>query len=178
MLIFLTMIESPEARSKFEILYCMYRQIMFGAAVRILKNDHDSDDAVHDAFLKVLDILDDISNPESEQTRATLIVIARNTALNMQKKEKRNLCEPFEEEKHKDCTENIPETMENRQIIARAMHSLPEHYREILLLRYHMGCSANEISEILSISTENVKKRIQRARKALDDILQDTEVKQ
>ena len=60
MLFFLMMIDSDEERSKFEIIYNNYRNLMFFVAKNILNNDSDAEDAVHDAFLKIIKILENI----------------------------------------------------------------------------------------------------------------------
>lgn len=46
MLIFLQMIETPQEKSKFEILYQQYRNLMFSIARQILKNDQDAEDVI------------------------------------------------------------------------------------------------------------------------------------
>ena len=51
---------------------------------------------------------------------------------------------------------------------------MPESYRSVLLLKYDNGYSTAEIASMLNLTEENVKKRIQRARKKLEQIL-DTE---
>ena len=53
MMIYLQMIDSPEDRSKFEQIYMEYRSMMFHIANRILTNEQDAEDAVHEAFLKI-----------------------------------------------------------------------------------------------------------------------------
>lgn len=53
MLIYLQLIETPEDRSRFEQLYIAYRDLMFYIARKILGNNQDAEDAVHDAFVTV-----------------------------------------------------------------------------------------------------------------------------
>ena len=57
--------------------------------------------------------------------------------------------------------------------LENAISSLPPHYREPFLLREKDGLSYEEISEILHIRIGTVKSRINRARAALRDGLQD-----
>ena len=52
MLIYLQMIETPEDRSKFETLYEEYRDAMYAVAQKILRNNMDAEDALHQAFCK------------------------------------------------------------------------------------------------------------------------------
>ena len=48
--------------------------------------------------------------------------------------------------------------------LSRAIHSLPEHYREVILLRDIEEFSIDEIASVLSLTRESVKARIHRAR--------------
>ena len=50
MMIYLQMIDTPEDRSKFEFLYMEYRGLMFHVANKILHNEQDAEDTVHQAF--------------------------------------------------------------------------------------------------------------------------------
>ena len=52
--------------------------------------------------------------------------------------------------------------------LVKAIALLPGKYREVLLFKYAQGYSMDEIAMILSMSKENVKKIIQRARKKLE----------
>lgn len=70
MIIYLQMIESDEDKSKFEQLYIMYKGLMFHVAMKILKNEFDAEDAVHQAFLSLIENLKKISDVKCPKTRA------------------------------------------------------------------------------------------------------------
>lgn len=55
------------------------------------------------------------------------------------------------------------------------LNSLPFQYRDILYLRFNMGYSVDEIARLLDLSKDNVKKRIERARNKLKEIIDDHE---
>ena len=69
MIIYLQMIESDEDKSKFEQLYIMYKGLMFHVAMKILKNEFDAEDAVHQAFLSLIENLKKISDVKCPKTR-------------------------------------------------------------------------------------------------------------
>ncbi len=48
--------------------------------------------------------------------------------------------------------------------LCRAIQSLPEHYREVILLRDIEELSIDEIAAVLGLTRESVKARIHRAR--------------
>ena len=83
MLIYLQMIETEEDRQKFTDLYETYRGLMFYVANQILHNTDDAEDAVHQAFLSIIENLDKIAKVHCPQSRAYVIVIAENKAIDM-----------------------------------------------------------------------------------------------
>ena len=62
MIIYLMSIESQENQRKFVVLYEKYKYLMIKVAKDILKNEHEAEDAVHEAFFK-------IANKSKEPTR-------------------------------------------------------------------------------------------------------------
>lgn len=48
------MIETPENKDKFEQIYYKYRDLMYYVADQKLSNHHDSEDAVHKAFVLII----------------------------------------------------------------------------------------------------------------------------
>jgi RNA polymerase sigma factor (sigma-70 family) len=55
--------------------------------------------------------------------------------------------------------------------LSRAIQSLPEHYREVILLRDIEELSIDEIADLLSLTRETVKARIHRARLMIREYL-------
>lgn len=171
MLIYLAMIDSPEEKLKFELIYDRYKNLMFYTANSVLGDTRDSEDIVHDAFLKIIEILDKIDDPMSPQTRCLIVTITENKAIDLYRKRKSKAVVPFEE-----AYIGVPEPSAINQVeetdqLVKAIALLPGRYREILLLKYARGYSVEEIAVMLSMSKENVKKTMQRARKKLKDQL-------
>ena len=52
-----------------------------------------------------------------------------------------------------------------------AISKLPENYKQVFLLKFSHELTDNEISEILDIKPDNVRKRISRGREKLKNIL-------
>ena len=67
MLIYLQMLPDKETRSQFETLYLRYRFLMFRVARRVLSNDSDAEDAVHQAFLKLIGLMDKIEGTDDKK---------------------------------------------------------------------------------------------------------------
>lgn len=70
--------------------------------------------------------------------------------------------------RRKETGYNIMKYKDEGGRLVKAIALLPGKYREVLLFKYAQGYSMDEIAMILSMSKENVKKIIQRARKKLE----------
>ena len=97
MIIYLAMIDSPEGRHKFEFIYNRYKNLMFYTASKILGDTRDSEDTVHDAFLKIIEIIDDITDVECPQTKSLVVTITENKAIDLYRKRRKRKITPFEE---------------------------------------------------------------------------------
>ncbi len=96
MFLYLAMIDSDADKSKFEILYSEYKNLMYYTANRILHNSSDAEDVVHQAFLKVIEILDTISSPRCHKTRALLVTITEHKAIDLYREKQRRNVLPLE----------------------------------------------------------------------------------
>lgn len=61
LLVYLKMIDSEEDKSKFERIYCKYRGLLTYVARGIVGDVADAEDAVHQAFVSIIENLDKIS---------------------------------------------------------------------------------------------------------------------
>lgn len=167
MLIYLTMIDSPDDQAKFERVYNKYRYLMLHVANQILQNHHDAEDAVHQAFISIIENLDKISEVNSPKTRSYIVIITERKAIDLLRKIQKRQTLEFNED---ISGVEIPFEMDNP--IAATIAKLPSQYREVLLMRYHNGFSAKEIASILTMSDSGVRKLIARAKKALQELLE------
>lgn len=160
MLIYLAMIDSPDDQAKFERVYNKYRYLMLHVANKILQNHHDAEDAVHQAFIAVIENLEKIIEVDSPKTRSYLVIITERKAIDLMRYNNRRQTLELNED---IAGVEIPFEMDNP--VATAIAKLPAHYREVLLLRFNNGFTTREIASILSISDSGVRKMIVRAKK-------------
>lgn len=167
MLIYLAMIDSPDDQAKFERVYNKYRYLMLHVANKILQNHHDAEDAVHQAFIAVIENLEKKIEVDSPKTRSYLVIITERKAIDLMRYNNRRQTLELNED---IAGVEIPFEMDNP--VATAIAKLPAHYREVLLLRFNNGFTTREIASILSISNSGVRKMIVRAKKALQELLE------
>lgn len=162
MLVYLQMIETPEDRTKFELLYLEYKGLMYHVAFGILNNEFDAEDAVHQAFVKVAENIQKVDEPVCVKTKSYLVTIVENISINVWSYKSRHKEVSFD-----DNTVGLQVEYRGPDGLALCMSKLPPRYREVLTLKYHHGFTNKEIARMLSISYDNVRKLEQRARDSL-----------
>jgi len=163
----LASLANPEDRERLEQLYLDYRRLMKYAAFQILGEDAAAEDAVHDAFLRLMDHVDRIDPANVHQTRAFLAVIAKNAARDRLKMEGRR--RSAEERLGQSLNTKPPSDQGDLDAweLLQEIRALPEEYRELLMLKINTDFSDEELAKILGLSTYALRKRLQRAREAL-----------
>ena len=176
MLIYLSLLDSEEEISKFELIYNTYKKQMYYTANNILKDSHLAEDAVHNAFLRIINNLEKIEDINSHKTKGLIVIIVKNVSIDIYRKNK----------KERDNTIFIDDLdyingydeINKNDIgdLEIAISKLPENYKQVFLLKFSHELTDNEISEILDIKPDNVRKRISRGREKLKNILKKMEV--
>ena len=150
-----------------------------GAARRLarwlMRNEHDAEDVVQEASLRALRYFRTFTGGNG---RAWFLRIVRNTCVGWHSHGAQAPTEPFDEELHSSLRPTSdPETLfihsADIALIERTMCSLPEHYREVLVLREVENLSYRELADVMDIPVGTVMSRLSRARQALHDALHD-----
>lgn len=158
-MIFLMMIDTPEDKRKFVILYEKYRYLMQKVAMDILNDCFSAEDAVHNAFINLMKHMDRIGEPESLQTRRYLITIVKNSAIDIYRKKNIHREVYIDELREEDMPISYMETdLENE--ILDILKNLPVKYRDIFLLKYSAHLENREIAELCGIQENTVRQRI------------------
>lgn len=173
----LSMIDTEEDKITFEDLYHTYKGKMFSLANSILKNHHNAEEAVSNAFFTAAKNFSTISSLTAVQQGAYLKITVRNAAIDIYRKEKNQNASPIEEiENFGDVSDDVSDEVlseMNYNSVVEAIRSLPENYAEPLYLYHVRDMSVKDIAASLCTSEETVKKRLQRARQKLRTILEE-----
>lgn len=158
---YLLLVENDEDESKIELIYNTYKNIMYNRAFDILKKKELAEDAVHNAFLRILKNIEKINPENFHKTRSFVVVIVENVAKTMYKREKRII--NFENiELQADISyDDTLEKLELSEILAEKVEKLSDKHREVLMLKYIYELDNKEIAKSLNISESTVRKRIQ-----------------
>jgi len=175
MLFFDIVIDDDNVRKKIEQIYNLYKKLLFYTAYSILKDYHEAEDVVHMAIIKICNHLDKIEEIECNKTKAFLVILVRNIAINVYNKKRR--ITDIDMERLTDLEdENInPEEymlkVENAEWIARKLASINPEYADVLVFRYTYQFTIEEIAYLLNTTEGNVRVKIHRARKVLHEIM-------
>ena len=151
-----------EARAQ-ENLYRHYAPKMLALCKRYARSNEEAEDILQEGFIKVFTKLDDFRNEGSLEGWIRRIMI--NTALNFHKRKSPSYQdlnpELFELSRVEESTSvEILSAEELETVIAQ----IPSPYKTVFHLNAILGYTHKEIGEMLNISTNTSKSRLNRAR--------------
>ncbi len=126
-----------------------------------------AEDILQDVFVKIQQRLGQLQDPAKLQ--GWLYLIARNAVIDHYRTRRETVAVP--ETLPAATVEGDPEIEELKASFRRMIYSLPEPYREALVLTELEGCTQQELAERLGISLSGAKSRVQRARAQLKEML-------
>jgi RNA polymerase sigma factor (sigma-70 family) len=158
----------------YELLVRKYNQRLYRIARSIVKNDSEVEDILQDTYLKAYENLSQFRNKSQFSTWIIRILINNaNASLNKRKRFDNSLSIESASEAENTLS-HTPDPMSNnelKKILEVAIDNLSENLRCVYMMREVEGLSVAETSECLSISEENVKTRLHRAKAILKDEL-------
>ena len=164
-------------QEKLNYIAAHYMRAMWGKAYGVLSDAHEAEDACQEAFIKLIRIADEIDDVESLRAKALCCMVAKNTAIDMGRKNGR--VAPTEdvylelgaEPESPDNPEQAFSSRESVEAITAEIEALPEQDRNVLRLRCLYGFSAEKTAMLLDMNANAVNIRLSRARKRLKERL-------
>ena len=160
-----------------------YERRVYAAAMAILRNEQDAEDAAQEAMLKAFA---NIRQFRAEARFSTwLIQITVNESLMRRRRERTVVMERMDDRREGEENEYTPrdfadwreipsealERKEVRERLAAALGTLDRKYREVFVMRDMEHLNIQETAEALGITVASVKTRLLRARLMLRDLL-------
>ena len=146
---------------KIEALMDSYENLLWRTGIMMLGEPQDVQDMIQEVLLKYMQKRPVFHDAEHE--KAWLLRVAVNLCRDMLRLRSRRRYFPIDELEPEAVGSTDAESREILEEIAM----LPQKWKSVLLLHYIEGYSLKEISEILDVSENAVKKRMQRAKEAL-----------
>ena len=171
--IYLSVLETQEDKDRFEYIYRTYRNSMYKVSFGILHNNSDSEDAVHEAFLRIANNFEKISTLPVPKLKSYLVIIIRNTSLNIYNgNKKRSEMNNDIEDEDIPFDVNFFNNIDYNEVLDM-IAQLPEISRDVISLFYVQHLSVKEIANLLDTSETVVYKRLDKGKKRLKEILEE-----
>ena len=154
-----------EQTNRLEELVLKYENTLFRAALAILGDPHEAQDAVQDAYVTYLEKQPQFR--DGEHAKAWLLKVTANGCKSRLRARKRH---PAEE-----LLDTYPAPDQDSREVVEAILSLPANQRAAIHLHYYEGYSTGEIAQILGQRPGTVRSHLSRAREGLRKYLKGEE---
>lgn len=155
---------------KIQKLYEIYEQPMYRIAYAFLHNREMAEDAVSEAFVRIIGKINRLGDAESPKTKSYIVKVIKSTSIGIYRRNKRKYT--YEQ----PIDDNImqlsdPLTNVEDKIIAGStgeiMNGLEETDRTIVMFRCRYEMPYKEIAQRTSMSEAAVRKRFERAKRRI-----------
>ena len=169
-------------RDALDILYGRYATPVYSLALHMLKQPPLAEEVTQDVFLNIW--LKAVSfNAERGQPRSWIMSVAHHRVIDVVRSRRRTTT--MTDPEGYETLERIPsggasvesQVQQNldRERIMRALATLPEAQREVILLAYFEGFSQSEMAERLELPLGTIKTRVRLAMQKLRAVLQEND---
>ena len=151
-----------------------YHAFVYAIVIGIVDNSHDAEEVVQDAFLNAYQGLRQLE--DTTKFKSWLAEITRNCARQWLRKQRGEIVSLDEVSEEMLQTDDSPDErltrQEQRELIRRAMETLPQKDREIARAFYLEGASYDELIGVHRLSYNAIASRLSRAKRKLSKRLQ------
>ncbi len=178
---YLAMVDTNEDKELVSRLYRKYKKCLFNVCVSILRNHSDAEDAVQDTFMRMIDNLPRFRDVDSPQTQALCVVMARNVAKDILRRNSKTVFTTQEELDEYEAdfdNENMAISNIGLEKLKTALKRLSKDDYDVILLSVKFRCTHSEMADILGITYQSARYRLRKARNNLLKELEDIEHEQ
>lgn len=151
-------------------LWNKYARKLLSVAIRYCKSQEDAEDVLMESFVKIFDNLSKFKGESSLETWMRRIVI--NNSINKLRTEK--ITQDVDEALPIGISDKGFDEMNVKELMSM-LDKLPQGYRNVFNLFAIEGYSHKEIAETLGIDEGTSRSQLNKARKALQDMIQKRE---
>ena len=172
---YVSMVETDDEKSFIEELYIKYERDMYNAAHSILHNGYDAEDAVHEAFLRIIKNIDRMMRIPADERSYYAVIISRNTAIDIFNKRKKQNEFPLEEIDDLEDVFSIGDIVDSNlgvKTIQDLLSELEETDFEVLYMNLICEFTPGEIAAVLNIKPGAARQRLYKAKSNFRKLLE------
>ena len=157
---------TQENSDKLKLLYEIYEQPMYRIAYAVLHDEGLAEDAVSEAFIRLIPQLHKIGECQSNRTKNYIIKVIKSTSINTYRRNKKRFSSelPIDDAMH---ITDYSQISDRKAYVNEIMGNLSEPDRSIIVMRCIKQMPWREIAKNLSITESNARKRFERMKKRL-----------
>jgi RNA polymerase sigma-70 factor (ECF subfamily) len=145
---------------------------LYRLAVTILRNEHDAEGALQDAYIRIFERIKGFRGKSAFETWMTTILVNVCRDRLRRRKVRRTLpLDWLRDQAGEGDVANEVAALSRRQTLWSLVDRLEDKYRLPVILHYHEGWSCGEVAGILSLRTSTVYSRLNTARIQLRTML-------
>ncbi|MDR3277221.1 MAG: sigma-70 family RNA polymerase sigma factor [Oscillospiraceae bacterium] len=167
-MIYLSALDTEPERQKFAELYEAHKRALFWKAMQVTHNQEMAEDAVHNAFLAIIEHKEKMFSLSGGNFRSWCVIIVKNKAIDLLRRESH----------FAELPERAPESNDapiETQIITRddyaqmreQLEKLDETSGQVLKMKYILDMSYKEIGEALGMTSRQIDGCIARAKEKI-----------
>jgi len=154
----------------FSSLVDLYYAKVFYHCVKIIKNNHDSDDITQNTFIKAFINIKNLKNADS--FGAWIFTICNNEIKTFYRNKQKNISKTVNGLNMANIpVKSYPDNTNKYNILYYAVDILDEKYKNLIILKYFAEFSVKEIATLTGINEKLVKSRIYYALKKLENFI-------
>lgn len=162
--------DMADKQKRYEALVQVYHGELYRFAFWLTRDPDVAEDLTQETFLRAWRSLDSLQDQGA--AKAWLITILRRE--NARRFERKQFdYSDVAEDSLEDHVASPPDASMEMTLLQRQIAKLPDEYSEPLLLQVIMGCSGDEIADILELNKNTVMTRLFRARNQLKEAISD-----
>lgn len=169
--LYLSSLEREEEKIKLEAVYEEYIDYFISYSMTFVKELTKAEEAVHEAFLYVLEKKRAYLKVEGEEFIKIMLTIIRGKSIDQLRRESKFVDASIEEvEKHtvhQNPVEDQYEEKETIDLLKKYLKTLDQISYQILIFRYKDKMTYRKIGDLLNMQTKTVEMRLYRAKEKI-----------
>ena len=175
--VYLSMLDTEQERKKMTDLYEDHKYALLIYAKKIMGNQHMAEDAVHDAFISIIQGKEKYLKLDRMDFRRSAVIIVRNKCIDILRKQKPFANKSIEEleiflESGEMPIDDQVIFESEYELICKYMNSIDEISKQVLIMKYIQNMSYEEIGEVLGMTPKHVDTRIMRAKEKVRRLME------
>ena len=167
--IYFSILETEKERNRLSELYNEHKLTLFLCAKKILNNNEMAEDAVHSAFLSIIENKKKYFELDGRNFLYLAVLIVKNKCIDILRKQNKYSSTPLDE--LEIYVESGGKSVEEQAMFNSEYEAVRGHLKaidviskQVLVMKYYYGMSYKEISEELGLTQKQIDNKIMKAK--------------